>query len=537
MERSLFCPALFIAVALVNLALDRALMLRLLSYNNIFTYVVLFLLTVLVRLPSFHPNYFQEDESFYITCAQKVVDGGVQYVDTWDNKPPVLVWFYSFFVWVFGAKAIIAVRAFTVIYIFICALLLNQFVVDNKLIEKFSLLPGFLLVFFSSVPWYAQELNGELLMNLPVMLAVFQILSLSERSDKNNNRLFVAGILLGLCFMIKYQAILLFLGLLGGYLVINPPKLSEIFSMLSGFTLLVLAMLGIIYLSGGLGAYWDIGILFNIDYIAVGKNLGERPSFLFNLGQYFKLWGPLLGAALIAGAHFRLNYYTNSIRLRKVEVFLLFWVGAALLTVAIGGSRLYLHYFCIMVPPLAIYASKFFEMRMNGWLRQGAFILLMAVPLFTYFVFAVSAMPDRFSMVDKYLTDGGWTHKFRRELNEPHPLEKYIDKGMVKNGILVLDYAPSIYTRLGLPCATHYTNFSLAYYKLEVFRELSGKGIVSHTETLVETYRAFQDELPEYIIDPQNLFPTMRERIPILFAPYQARLVTVYDQSYKIYYQ
>jgi 4-amino-4-deoxy-L-arabinose transferase-like glycosyltransferase len=512
-------------------------MLRLFSYNHFFTYVVLFLITVAVRLPSFHANYFEQDESFYLTCAEKIVDGGVQYVDTWDNKPPVLVWFYAIFVWLFASKAIIAVRAFTVIYIYISALMLNQFVVDNKLIEKFSLLPGFLLVFFSAVPWWAQELNGEILINLPVMLAVFQILSLGERNEKNNNLLFIAGILLGLCFMIKYQAIFLFLGLLGGYLTIQPPKLTEVFSMLAGFALSIAILLGMIYLTGAIQAYWDIGLLYNLDYVVLGKNLGEQVSPLFNLGQYLKLWGVLLLLGLIAAAHYRLNYFTNSIRLRKVEVFLLYWLGAALLTVIVGGGRLYLHYFYLMVPPLAIYAAKFFEMRINPWLRQLALLAALAIPMATFGVFLVSAFPSTFKMVDPYLTEGGWVDGFRNRLNEPHPLENYIDKAKVKNGILVLDYEPSIYARLALPCATRYTNFSLAYFKLEVFRDLTGKGLISHTESLVDTYRGFRDELPEYIIDPNNLFPVLREKMPILFAQYDARLVTVYDRSYKIYYR
>lgn len=512
-------------------------MLRLFSYNHLFTYVVLFLITVAVRIPSFHPNYFEQDESFYLTCAEKIVDGGVQYVDTWDNKPPVLVWFYALFVWLFASKAILAIRAFTVIYIFISALLLNQFVVDNKLIERFSLIPAFLFVFFSSVPWYSQELNGEVLINLPVMVAVFQILNLGDRTDRNNNHLFLAGILLGLCFMIKYQSIFLFLGLLGGYLTIQPPKLSEVFSMLSGFMLSLFLIVGVIYLTGALDAYWDIGLLYNLDYVSIGKNLGEDVSPLFNLGQYLKLWGPIVLFALIAAAHFRLNFFTNSIRLRKVEVFLLYWFGAALLTVVVGGGRLYLHYFCLMVPPIAIYASKFFEMRMNPWLRQMALIAAMAIPMYTFGEYMVSAFPSTFKMVDPYLTEGGWISDLRHRLNEPHPLEKYIDKDKVKNGILVMEYEPSIYASLGLPCATRYTNFSLAYFKLEAFRELSQESLISRTETLVETYRGFRDELPEYIIDPRNLFPVLRSKMPILFGQYEARLVTVGKQSYKIYYR
>jgi hypothetical protein len=512
-------------------------MLRLLSYNHLFTYVVMFLITVAVRLPSFHPNYFEQDESFYLTCGQKIVDGGVQYIDTWDNKPPILVWFYAGFVWLFASKAIIAIRVFTVIYVFITAILLNQFVVDNKLIERFSLVPAFLYIFLTAVPWYAQELNGELLINLPVMLAVFQILNLSDRSSKNNNYLFWSGILLGLCFMIKYQSVFLFFGLIGGYLTLQPPKLTEVFSILAGFALSIGVMIGIVYLTGAIEQYWDIGLLYNLDYVVIGKNLGEEPSVLFNIGQYLQLWGPFLLAALIAAAHFRLSYFTNSIRLRKVEVFLLYWFGAALLTVVIGGGRLYIHYFYLMVPPIAIYASKFFEMRINPWLRQLAFVAAMGVPLYTFGVFMVSAFPTTFKVVDEYITPNGWIEGLRLRLNEPHPLEKYIDKEKVQNGILVMDYEPAIYARLGLPCATRYTNFSIAYSKLIAFREHSGKGIVSHTESLVDTYRAFQDELPEYIIDPMDLFPLLRKQIPILFAQYEARLVTVGDQSYKIYYR
>jgi hypothetical protein len=512
-------------------------MLRLLSYNHLFAYVVVFLITVTVRLPSFHPNYFADDESFYLTCGQKIVDGGVQYVDTWDNKPPILVWFYAAFVWLFGSVAIIAIRIFTVIYIFVTALILNQFVVDNKLIERFSLLPAFLYIFLTAVPWYAQELNGEILINLPVILAVFQILNLGDRSSKNVNFLFWAGVLLCICFMIKYQALFLFFGLLGGYLTLQPPKLAEIFSILSGFFLSLLIFLGIIYLTDALDAYWDIGLLYNLDYVWLGRNPGEEITVLFNIGQYLKLYGPFLLFALIAAAHFRLNYFTNSIRLRKVEVFLLYWFGASLLTVIVGGGRLYLHYFYLMVPPIAIYVSKFFEMQLNPWVRQLCFVAATAFPLATFGIFLISAFPSTFDMADPYIRTDGWVSGFRGQLNEPHPLEKYIDKSKVRNGILVMAYEPTIYTRLGLPCATRYTNFSLAYFKLQAFRAKSQNHLISRTETLVDTYLAFQDELPEYIIDPQDLFPMLRDQIPILFSVYEARLVTVGDMSYKLYYR
>lgn len=510
-------------------------MLKLLSYNHIFTYGLLFVFTVAVRLPSFHSNYYEQDEAFYLTAGEAIVDGGVQYVDTWDNKPPILGWFYALFVGIFGSYAIVAIRIFTCIYLYVSALLFNQFVTDNKLLEKFSMLPAFLLVFLCSVPWYAQELNGEILMNLPLILAVFQLLRLQERSRDNNSHLFIAGILLGLAFMIKYQAIFLFFGMLAAYLVIYTPRISETFSFFSGFMLSIALVLAGVYASGAIEAYWDIGVVYNLDYMFLGRNPGEETSTLFNLGQYFQLWGAFLLLGLIGVVHFRLNYFTNTIRLRKIELLLLFWLVAALITVILGGSRLYLHYFYLMVPPLSLYVAKFFEMRVRKWVRNVAFLLALVIPAYTYGVYFASAFPKTFSFIDEDIRPGGWIDSFRSRLNEPHPLTAYIDESKVKNGILVLDYEPVIYARLGLPCATRYTNFSIAYYKLSPFRSRTQTKLISRTETDADIYRAFRDDMPEYIIDPLDIFPLLRARMPILLGDFKARTVTDGDRSYKVY--
>ncbi|MEM7036660.1 MAG: glycosyltransferase family 39 protein, partial [Bacteroidota bacterium] len=511
--------------------------LRFLSYDHLFTYAILFVVTFALRLPSFHPNYYQDDEAFYLMSAEKIVDGGVQYVDTWDNKPPVLAWFYSLFVGIFGSAAIYVIRIFTCIYLYISALLLNQFVVDNKLLQRFSLLPAFLLIFLCSVPWYAQELNGEILMNLPIILSVFQLLKVTERSRKNNSHLFFAGVLLGLSFMIKYQAIFVFFGILGAYITIHTPRISETFSLFAGFFMSILVLVGGIYLTGAIEAFWDIGVVYNLDYIFLGRNPGESVSFLFNLGQYGQLWGIFILLGLVGIVHYRLTYFTNSIRLRKLEAVLLFWFSAAMLTIILGGGRLYLHYFYLLVPPLVIYVSKFFELKVRPWLRTVSIVGAFLIPVYTFGVYLASAYPKTFSFIDDQITPGGWIDNFRTQLNTEHPLAAYIDRDKVHNGILVLAYDPVIHARLDIPCATRYTNFSVAYYKLEALRDLTEVDLLSHTETLEDTYRAFREEMPEYIVDPLGIFPKMREKLPLLFQDYKARQVNVGKDSYKIYYQ
>ncbi len=510
-------------------------MLRFLSYNHLFSYSILFLLTLALRAPSFHTQYFGEDESFYMVSAEKVINGEAQYLDTWDNKPPVLVWVYSFFLWVFGEFAFLAIRIFTAIYIFLTALLVNRFVDDNRLLNQFSLLPAFLVIFLSSVPWYSQELNGEILMNLPVVLAVTEILKLRERSRKNTSHLFLAGLLLGLAFMVKYQAILVFLGMFAAYLFTQPTKLSETFSYFFGFLLSIFGLVLVVYFTGALDAYWDIGVLYNIDYIRVGANPGEIVNPLFNLGQYAQLWGIFILLGVAGIVHYRLNYFSKTIRLRKVESVTLYWFVVCLLTIILGGGRLYLHYFYLLVPPLAIYAAKALELKIKSWIRNIILLSAFAIPMITYAVFLFAAFPQEFSFADKYLQEGGWTMKFRQELNEPHPLESYIDRGNIHHGILVLAYEPTVYTRLDLPCATKYTNFSIANFKFDFFPDHGLVNLISSSETRADVFLAFEKEMPDYIIDPLDMFPVLSAQLPLLFQDYEAVVIDEGDRSYLMY--
>ena len=265
--------------------------------------------------------------------------------------------------------------------------------------------------------------------------------------------------------MIKYQAILVFLGMLAAYLFTQPTKLSETFSYLFGFFLSIFSVVLGIYFSGAADPFWDIGVVYNLDYISLGSNLGEQVNPLFNLGQYGQLWGIFIVLGLVGIIHFRLNYFSKTIRMRKVESVTLYWFMACLLTIVIGGGRLYLHYFYLLVPPLAIYASKALELKIRTWVRNLVLLAAFAIPLLTYVVFLLAAFPQELSFADKYLSEGGWTMQFREQLNEPHPLENYIDREKIHHGILVMAYEPTIYTRLDLPCATKYTNFSIAQHK------------------------------------------------------------------------
>jgi hypothetical protein len=514
------------------------------------------LLAVGLRSTSFHPQYLSTDEACYLVAAERIADGGVQYEDTWDNKPPVITWFYLLFVVAFGKGALLAIRIFTVIYLFVTAILLNQIINNQKLIQSFSLLPAFLFLVLTSVPWYAQELNAEMLMLAPAIGAFYQLFLLEERDSRNHQRMLLAGLLMGVCFMIKYQAVFLVLGVGFAYLVVMPPRMSELFSLFAGFVLAIGTFIMVIQFTGALPAYWDVGVLYNLDYLTVGKNPGEQISPIANLLQYAKLWGVFILLGVLSIVHFRLNYFSNTIRLRKLESINLIWFVSALLTIAIGFGRLYLHYFILLVPPLTVYVAKFFDLRIRGWLKVVAYWASLAFPVFTYGVFLLAAFPQSFNFADKWLNQRpidtqatfmdpyhdssplGWIQTHRILLNEPDPLERYIDKAKVQNGILILDLLPEHYVRLGVPCATRYTNFSVAWYKFTCLDHNQGRDLFSGMETEAQIYRAFQADMPDYVVDPHGIFGQMQGHIPMLASSYREIDLPYYkaeDDTYRLY--
>ena len=168
------------------------------------------------------------------------------------------------------------------------------------------------------------------------------------------------------------------------------------------------------------------------------------------------------------------------------------------------------------------------------WVRLVTLLAAFAVPVFTYGVYLISAYPNQTQFIDPYLTEGGWVHGLREQLSGEHSLKSVIQAENVERGILVLDYEPTIYTRLGLPCATPYSNFSTAYFKMEILPGFQEVKLISSPETQAEIYRAFESDLPEYIVDTRNLFPYFQQALPLLMADYEP-IPPAQTPGYKVY--
>jgi hypothetical protein len=504
-------------------------MLRTLAANNPLLYGVLLLFAFALHWPAFHHNYTPTDESLYLICAERIADGGVQYVDAWENKPPLIIWFYTLFFQIFGGQTVVALRLFTVVYLYFSAILFNQLVYNFRVVREFTLMPAILYILTLSVPWYALELNGEMLMALP-MLLMLVLLSLFVTDERRSwATLFWVGLMSGLCVCIKYQGIIHVVGMGIAYMMVGKPRLRDMATLLGGLLVpIVLVLLGLHY-TRSLSAFWDVGLLYNLDYVRLGYYPGEDPSWL-SIFEYLKYWGGFMLLALLGFFSFRVRFYATSIRQRKLETLMAAWLLSGIVSIALGGPRLYLHYAIQILPPILYYALFFLESRLSLAWQNRLLWVACAVPMLSWASYFVLSNPAAINRLKPLIKEDGWTMQQHQQLvgtPQESAIRATLKRYNIRERIWVADYRPELYVRLGYPCATKYTNFSELWNKMNwlPLHSIPNYTLVSKPEELVDLYRTFEREPPACVIDPLGVFGLLQERMPLLLGSYQAEKV------------
>jgi len=78
-----------------------------LKYKTVF--LILFVVSLFIRLPFFFRDYIDRDESTFILMGQSWVDGHLPYTELWDLKPPITYLFFAGIIYAFG-KSFLAIR-------------------------------------------------------------------------------------------------------------------------------------------------------------------------------------------------------------------------------------------------------------------------------------------------------------------------------------------------------------------------------------------------------------------------------------------
>jgi len=423
--------------------------------------IVILSLTLLIRLPSLFEPLWVDDEAIYLTAGQKILRGGLMYVDIFDHKTLGIYYlavatikFFGASIWSWRFLLMIWVLASLVAFYFLAKRLFNR---------RIAIWAVIFLALLTSTPLIEGNVgNSEILMILPTILGI---------SVGLNKKFVLSGIFFSLAFLFKAPAILDFTAFFI-FVALTSGEVESIFKNLSrlaaGFFLPVLLTVGYFFAKGALGTYLYSTFWFNIGYVHYNNR------FLIQNGLLIIKALPLLfiTAYLIAKAY-------RPLKSRRREAitpfeFLILWLFFAFFGAVFAG-RPYEHYLIQATPPFALIAAL--VLFQKKFVRLGVSLLLAAVFLTFALGFRpairLSYYPNFFRYVAGRITFDAYADSFKAGTSRNYALASFL-KGCKKfnthnvceefrtnpgDKLYVFSDAPAIYFLSGLDPATRYINF------------------------------------------------------------------------------
>ncbi len=261
---------------------------------------------MLLHLPAFRYQLLSDDEAIYDAMAQVVSRGGVMYRDAVDHKPPGLVYTYAAVRSVVehlggGFPAVLAgVHLAGIAFVVATCWALHR-VARHVLEPRLWGLPPLLYALFSAANIAPDSLavNGEMLMALPTVLAVWCVLAAAAEDGAARRILLwiLSGAFCAVAALYKYQAALVGLALLAVAAKDVRTHLARAACLALGFAMPFAVAALYFRHRGALADAIDWGILFNRNYLSEGPGLKMAASRLAA-----QLFGVVLPGLLFFGA-------------------------------------------------------------------------------------------------------------------------------------------------------------------------------------------------------------------------------------------
>jgi 4-amino-4-deoxy-L-arabinose transferase-like glycosyltransferase len=334
------------------------------------------LFVVLSRLPVLLAPKALDDEQVYAVVARQMLAGGKLYIDAIERKPPLLFLVYQAILGTAGAGNWFALHLAAVLWTL--ATMAGLYLIARRLFHPSTgIWAALLYILFHAWGDYRNlALNGELMMNLPIVLAF--VVTLGPSTSRLRPELTVAGALVAIGFMLKQPAGIA--GLPLGLYVLHPRyRASRGIGWRHSLGHGLLLLLGFVAVFAITGCWlWQQGILREalrwtiLDHAEAPAGTGLS-LFLRRapdaVGFFVLSTLPLLlgtGRSLMAGV--RGSGHWGRIRAEFFALLLL--LGVSLVGVSINGQFLY-HYFLQLLPPLALLAAPAFDAAWAGQSTGG----------------------------------------------------------------------------------------------------------------------------------------------------------------------
>lgn len=501
-----------------------SIMLSLFRFNHPVAYLILLFLAFVVRLPSLNTDVLSQEENLLLNTVIRMDQGHTLYSETLSSVPPLLAGFWYFFYALFGNDCVMAIRMFSCIYLFLCAFFFNQLIHDFRLSRDKTLFPGVLFLSAVSFPWYAQQVTGEMLMLLPLLSSVYLLIRSFEEGVKPLSLLLMVGMLTSVSVLLEYQSVLYYFAILLIYFIMRPARLEEIVTLIIGFFLpLFFCALTLAY-NNALSSWTQDSVLYRLDEFInpqlVFKPIIEEGHKIESLMALLCLLLPLIGGFL----SFRIGGLGLNIRQRKIESVMAIWMVVSILMLLILGLFRHDNPVIVVIFPIVFYIWRFFMNKMNRMLHFLLFLLVFAYPIFSSIQFYYVRNVNTYSNFTELNTVNRNVF-LHRLISPPTDLQSEIKliqrlSGKTYPKVWMLGKQVGLSALKDIAPGIGFIDYFQFVNKLDFIPQNQSRSLFSSEWTLRDVYIRIEKEKPDYILDDGNIFPVLKDYLPVLLKDY-----------------
>ncbi len=422
-----------------------------------------------------------QPELGWMLLGENIASGDTLYHGVWDNTGPFTAAVYWLIDLLFG-RSQLAYYLLSAFLVVVQALVLNLLLIRHKAYNESTFVPALFYMLLANTFYDFFTLSPVLLCLTFLILALRNLFRLIYGIG-NDETIFFLGLFIGIAALFFLPAIAFLISFIFSLLIFTGTKPRQYLLSVVGFILPFAGVMLYYAWRNKLNSfYWQY---FQSLEILSGDNYLNLVSLI--------LVALIPGIFLLIGIYRYNNSYAFNNYQVRLQQSLFYYLLMGLLAIFFSPERSAYH-FMLLLPPLAFYISQYFLLirnRLKGEL---------------YFLgFAILLLGLNYSLLAESIPYiGDWTNFKNIEVQKRPEEELVRDKKIV---VLGEDLSP--YRNAAL--ATPYLDWGLAAEQLTQ---------LNYYENLMETYKNFNADPPQVIIDDAGAIPALFERMPLLESRY-----------------
>lgn len=442
---------------------------------------VLFFL-LLLRLPYF--IYGQEltvIELNWLLIGEKLGNGAIMYRDVWDHTAPMAAGFYWIIDLVFG-RSVLAHHIISIILVWVQCFLFNNLLLNNKAYNENTYIPALVYAVLMNLFFDFYTLSPILMSQTFILMAINNIFKRID--NKTKDQFFLnTGIFLGLAALFYLPSVVIFFSMLLSLLLFTGSIARRYLLMIYGFVLPI-SLCWLYYFWHGAHREFISQFVSSVLFI--------KPTIYYSFTSLLLVSAVPVLFMLLAG--YQLVRYSRYVNFQVRFQYVMFFMLVLSLTTFYFSKVFAPFQLIIFVPATAFFINHYFLLLRRRFLADIFFLVFIALIAGINY----SASYDL----------GG----FRRILQYERFIvqETVYDQLVEGKSVLYLGPDKSVFKS-----ASHSSPFLDWDLSQQILRE------PGYYDNITYIYKHLSEELPEVIIDPNNLLPPLFDRMPGIASQYQ----------------